>query len=428
MTETPAPPPGMLAGIRVLDLSRVVAGPYCAMLLADLGADVIKVERPGQGDDLREWRGRTGRDGMSAPFAAINRNKRGIALDLQHVDGVRILRELAERSDVLIENFVPGVADRLGMGYEALRARNPGIVYVSISGFGQTGPYAQRPGYNTIAQGMGGLMGVTGQPGDPPTRAGGSIADVAAAYLAFGAVGAALVHRLRTGEGQHLDVNLLGATLGLLPDPVAHFFDSGKRPPRVGNRNPTLTPAEAFRTRDGWLNVVVMNPAQWDRFCRVLDDEVLRTEPRFATNLERLQNHDEMKARVEAALAKGTTAEWVGRFEAAAIAAGPIYELDEVFGDPQVRHLGLLAEVAQPTYEAHGGTARMLGFPFRASGTPASIRRPAPVLGEHTAEVLSEALGLPPAEIARLAGSGAIALGLAGATPASSPGTGSASG
>jgi crotonobetainyl-CoA:carnitine CoA-transferase CaiB-like acyl-CoA transferase len=359
----------MLAGIRVLDLSRVLAGPYCTMLLADLGADVIKVERPDRGDDLREWRARTGRGGMSAVFAAVNRNKRGIVLDLQHPDGARLLRELAIRSDVLVENFVPGVADRLGVGYAAVSELNPGIVYVSVSGFGQTGPYAQRPGYNTIAQGMSGLMGITGMPGHPPTRAGGSIADVAAAYLAFGAVGVALVHRLRSGRGQHLDVNLLAATLGLLPDPVAHLFDSGKRPARVGNRNPTLTPAEAFRTKDGWVNVVLMNPEQWDRFCRVLSDDVLRTEARFATNLARLQNHEEMKGRVETALAGGTTAEWVTRFEAASIAGGPIYELDEVFDDPQVRHLGLLAEVAQPTYEAHDGRARMLGFPFRTSAS-----------------------------------------------------------
>jgi crotonobetainyl-CoA:carnitine CoA-transferase CaiB-like acyl-CoA transferase len=402
--------PRMLAGIRVLDLSRVIAGPYCTMLLADLGADVIKVERPERGDDLREWRARTGRGGMSAVFAAVNRNKRGVALDLQHADGVRLARDLAARSDVLVENFVPGVADRLGLGYEAVRALNPGIIYVSVSGFGQTGPYAQRPGYNTIAQGMGGLMGVTGMPGDPPTRAGGSIADVAAAYLAFGAIGVALVHRLRTGQGQHLDVNLLGATVGLLPDPVAHLFDSGKRPARVGNRNPTLTPAEAFRTKDGWLNVVLMNPAQWDRFCRVLGDEVLRTESRFATNLARLENQEEMRTRVEAALAAGTTAEWVARFEAASLAGGPIYELDEVFDDPQVRHLGLLAEVEQPTYADHGGRARMLGFPFRASATPASIRRPAPLLGEHTAEVLTQILGLTEADVSRLAESGAIAL------------------
>src|SRR5262245_928205 len=399
----------MLAGIRVLDLSRVLAGPYCAMLLADLGADVIKVERPDRGDDLREWRARTGRGGMSAVFAAVNRNKRGIALDLQHPDGARLLRELATRSDVLIENFVPGVADRLGIGYAAVSALNPGIVYVSVSGFGQTGPYAQRPGYNTIAQGMGGLMGVTGMPGDPPTRAGGSISDIAAAYLAFGAVGVALVHRLRSGRGQHLDVNLLGATLGLLPDPVAHFFDSGKRPARVGNRNPTLTPAEAFRTQDGWINVVLMNPEQWERFCRVLGDEFLRTEAHFATNLGRLEHHDEMKGCIQAAPAAATAAEWGTRVEKASIAAGPIYELDEVFDDPQVRHLELLAEIAQPTYEAHAGRARMLGFPFRPSETPAAIRRPAPLLGEHTAEVLTEVLGLSPTEVARLRAAGAIA-------------------
>jgi crotonobetainyl-CoA:carnitine CoA-transferase CaiB-like acyl-CoA transferase len=381
------------------------------MLLADLGADVIKVERPERGDDLREWRARTGRPGMSAVFAAINRNKRGIAIDLQKPDGARLLRELAARADVLIENFVPGVADRLGVGYAAVSEVSPGIVYASVSGFGQTGPYAQRPGYNTIAQGMSGLMGITGMPGHPPTRAGGSIADVAAAYLAFGAINAALVHRSRTGRGQHLDVNLLGATVGLLPDPVAHFFDSGKRPARVGNRNPTLTPAEAFRTKDGWLNVVLMNPEQWERFCRVLGDETLRTEPRFATNVARLENHAEMRARIETALAGATTPQWVARFEAASLAGGPIYELDEVFDDPQVRHLGLLAEVEQPTYEAHGGRVRMLGFPFRASATPPAIRRPAPLLGEHTAEVLAEVLALSPADIAALSEAGAIRLG-----------------
>ena len=410
----PAPddprPPAMLSGIRVLDLSRVIAGPYCALLLADLGADVIKIERPGRGDDLRDWRGRAGGGGMSAVFAAVNHNKRGMAVDLQHPDGARLVRELAARADVLVENFVPGVADRLGIGYAAVRALNPGIVYASVSGFGQTGPYARRPGYNTIAQGMSGLMGITGMSGHPPTRAGGSIADVAAAYLAFGAVGAALVHRLQTGQGQQLDVSLLAATLGLLPDPVAHYFDSGTRPERVGNRNPTLTPAEAYRTRDGWINVVLMSPEQWDRFCRVIGDEVLRTEARFRTNLERLAHHGEMKARIETALAAATTAEWVVRFETASIAAGPIYELDEVFEDPQVRHLGLLAEVAQPGYGHHGGRVRMLGLPFRSSASSATVGRPAPLLGEHTAEVLTEILGLQPAEITRLAEAGAITL------------------
>ena len=393
----------MLDGIRVLDLSRVIAGPYCATLLADLGADVVKLERPGRGDDLRAWRGG---QGMSAVFAAINRNKRGVAVELQHPEGSRVAFELARRADVLVENFLPGVAERLGLGYPAVSAANPGVVYVSVTGFGQTGPYARRPGYNTIAQGMSGLMALTGMPGHPPTRAGGSVADLAAAFVAFGATSAALVHRFRTGRGQHLDVSLLASTLALLPDPVAHYFDSGVRPGREGNRNPNLTPAEAFPTRDGHLTVVLMNPDQWDRFCRVLGDEVLRLEPRFATNADRLANHGELRARVTAALAAGTTAEWVARFEAASIAAGPIYEFDEVFEDPQVRHLGLLAEIEQPGY----GRARMLGLPFRASATPGTIRRPAPLPGQHTAEVLGE-LGLSPGEIERLAGDGAIGLG-----------------
>ena len=392
----------MLDGLRVLDLSRVIAGPYCATFMADLGADVVKVERPGRGDDLRAWRG----DGMSAVYAAINRNKRCVAVDLQHPEGARLVFELARRADVVVENFLPGVADRLGLGYTAVSAANPPVVYASVTGFGQTGPHARRAGYNTIAQGMSGLMALTGQPGDPPTKVGGSVADLAAAFLAFGAVNAALIHRFRTGKGQHLDVSLLASTLALLPDPAAHYFDSGKRPIRVGNRNPNLTPAEAFRTKDGWVQVVIMNPDQYGRFCRVLGNETLATDPKFATNDSRLAHHDELKARVEAALAAATAAEWVARFEASQVAAGPIYEFDEVFEDPQVKHLDLVAEVDQPGY----GKAKMLAFPVRASATPARIRRPAPLLGEHTAEVLGE-LGLPKAEIERLAAAGVIALG-----------------
>jgi len=391
----------MLDGVRVLDLSRVIAGPYCATLMADLGADVVKVERPGRGDDLRAWRG----SGMSASFAAINRNKRGMAVDLQHPEGSKLVFELARRADVVVENFLPGVAERLGLGYAAVSAVNPSVVYVSVTGFGQDGPHARRAGYNTIAQGMSGIMALTGMPGHPPTKVGGSVADLAAAFLAFGVANAALAHRLRTGRGQHLDVSLLASTLALLPDPAAHYFDSGQRPTRVGNRNPYLTPAEAFRTRDGWVQVVIMNPEQYARFGKALGDDALTTDAKFADNDRRVANHDEFRDRVEAALAAGTTAEWVARFERAQIAAGPIYEFDEVFEDPQVKHLGLVASVEQPGY----GPTRMLGFPVRASATPATIRRPAPLLGQHTAEILGE-LGLPATEIERLAAAGVVAL------------------
>jgi crotonobetainyl-CoA:carnitine CoA-transferase CaiB-like acyl-CoA transferase len=393
----------MLHGIRVLDLSRVIAGPYCAALLGDLGADVIKLERPGRGDDLRALRG-SGR--MSASFAAVNRNKRGIALDLQKPEGTRLAFELARRADVLIENFLPGVAERLGLGYAAVRAVNPTLVYASITGFGQTGPLAKKPGYNTIAQGMSGLMALTGMPGHPPTRVGGSVSDVAASYMAFGMINAALVHRFRTGEGQQLDVSLLGASLGLLPDPVAIYFDTGERPRRAGNRNLNLSPAEAFQTKDGLLNVVLMNSEQWGRFCAALDDPAMETDPRFATNDGRLANHSEFKARVERILAAAPTAEWVSRLEAAGIAAGPVYEFHEVFEDPQVRHLGLVATMDQPG----AGRVRFLGFPGSASGTPPRIDRPAPLLGQHTAEVLGE-LGVSREEIDRLAASGVIELG-----------------
>jgi formyl-CoA transferase len=395
----------MLEGVRILDLSRVVAGPYCAMLLGDLGADVIKLERPGRGDDLRDWGGSRG---MSSVFAAINRNKRGIAIDLQRPEGARLAFELARRTDVIIENFLPGGAARLGIGYEAVRAVNPTVVYASITGFGQSGPYARRPGYNTIAQGMSGLMALTGMPGHPPTRVAGSASDLAASLTAFGAITAALVQRFRTGQGQYLDIDLLSSSMGLLPDPIAHYFDSGVRPTRQGNRNPNLTPAEAFRTPDGWITIVLMNPEQWDRFCGVLEDEELRSSPRFRTNTDRLANHAEMKARVEAKLASAPTAEWVMRFEKASIACGPIYEFDEVFEDPQVRHLGLIIDVQQPGLPK--GTARMLGLPFRAPGVPPGVRRPAPLLGEHTAEVLGE-IGLEGAEIDRLSAAGVVALG-----------------
>jgi crotonobetainyl-CoA:carnitine CoA-transferase CaiB-like acyl-CoA transferase len=304
----------------------------------------------------------------------------------------------------VLENFVPGVAERLGLGYAALSAANPPVVYASVSGYGQDGPYARRPGYNTIAMGMSGLMALTGQPGDPPTRPGGSISDVAASFIAFGAVCAALVQRFRTGRGQHVDVSLLASSVALLPDPSAHYFATGVAPKRVGNRNPNVTPAEAFQASDGFLNGVILNPVQYEKFCRALGDEGLVTEPRFATNDARVAHHSDFKARVEGALARRTVNEWVDRMIGAGIAAGPIYEFDQVFEDAQVRHTGMVREVDQPGL----GTVRMLGFPFAVGGGRPAVRRPAPRLGEHTREVLEE-LGISDSEIDHLASIGAVA-------------------
>jgi crotonobetainyl-CoA:carnitine CoA-transferase CaiB-like acyl-CoA transferase len=301
---------------------------------------------------------------------------------------------------------LPGVTERLGLGYAAVRAANPAIVYASITGFGQTGPLARKAGYNTIAQGMSGLMALTGMPGHPPTRVAGSVSDVAASYMAFGMINAALVHRFRTGEGQQVDVSLLASSLGLLPDPVAIYFDSGERPKRAGNRNLHLTPAEAFQGQDGLVNIVLLNPDQWKRFCAALGDEAMETNPRFATNDARVAHHAEFKARVEAILATAPVASWVARLEAATVAAGPVYEFHEVFEDPQVRHLGLVAEMEQPG----AGRVRILGFPGQASATPPRITRPAPLLGQHTGEVLGE-LGLSRQEIDRLAAAGVVELG-----------------
>lgn len=396
----------MLESLRVLDLSRVIAGPYCASLLGDLGADVVKLERPGTGDDLRAVRGS---GGMSAAFAAVNRNKRGIAVDLKTEQGSRLAFQLARQADVLIENFLPGVADRLGLGYAAVSTANPGIVYASITGFGQTGPYAGKPGYNSIAQGMSGLMALTGMPGDPPTRVGGAISDSATSYMAFGMINAALVHRQRTGQGRHLDLSLLASSLGLLPDQAAIYLQTQERPQRSGNRSLLVTPCEVFPTADGLLNVMLLNADQWKRFCAALDDPAMETDPRFATNQSRLAHHADFKARVEAILATRTTAEWTERLEAASIAAGPVYEFDQVFEDPHVHHLGLVVERDQPG----AGRLRMLGFPAAASPAPATRERPAPLLGQHTAEVLRE-LGLAAEAIEQLAAAGIIELGPTG--------------
>ncbi|MEO4042179.1 CaiB/BaiF CoA-transferase family protein [Hoeflea sp. CAU 1731] len=384
-----------LEGIRVLDLSRILAGPLVAATLGDMGADVIKVERPGRGDDLRWLRGKTG---MTASFAALNRNKRGIAIDIKTEEGCKLVLSLAAQSDVVIENFLPGTAERLGIGYEQVKAVKNDIVYLSITGFGQDGPLSWRGGYNSVALGQAGFMALTGMPGDPPTRPAGSLADVAAANVAIGAVNAALVRRERKGEGAYIDVNLLASTLGLLPDPVANYFESGIAPKRLGNRSPSVTPGEVYPTSDGLVTIVLTSPKQWRALCEELDDMQMFNDPRFKTNADRLENFDAFRARMEAHIAKATTDEWVQRLTRHSIAAGPVYEFPEVFEDPQIKHLSLVKEIDQPGL----GPTKMLGPTFRTRDDDHGIRRPAPRVGEDTRTVLQDVLNLSADEIAVL--------------------------
>ena len=387
-----------LAGIRVVDLTRVMTGPYCTMMLADLGADVVKIEQPGRGDDTRHWGppfyepvedAAAGSDHESSYYLAINRNKRSVALDLKSDLGREAIWRLIDRADVLVENFAPGVIDRLGMGQAVVRARRPGIVYASISGFGQEGPSRSRTAYDLILQGIGGTMGITGQTGGPPTKHGLPIADMAAGMFAAYAVAAALVRRERTGEGAYIDASLLAGQVSLLTYQLGIYLATAELPARLGNSHPSIAPYDTFETADGYINLAVGNDAIWQRFCAVLGRADWAADERFTTNALRVRGKGALYAELVPEMQRHTTADLLTLFDSAAVPSGPILAMDDVCQDPQVRQQALLRDVAHSTV----GPIRLAGFPYRLEGQPLPIRRAPPTLGEHTDEVLAE-LGL----------------------------------
>jgi crotonobetainyl-CoA:carnitine CoA-transferase CaiB-like acyl-CoA transferase len=378
---------GPLAGIRVLDLTRVLTGPYCTLMLADMGADVVKIELPGTGDETRQW-GPPFQAGESSYFLSINRNKRSVELDLKSVAGRDAVRRLAARADVLVENFRPGTTERLGLGYEQVKALNPSLVYCSVSGFGQDGPRAREPAYDAIIQGMSGLQYLTGFPDGPPVRPGLPIADITAGMFAAFAVVSALLARERDPDrkGQYIDTSMLGSQVAMLTYQAARFFATGTPPMRYGNRHPSIAPYESFRTADGYVNVACGNDGIWQRLCRALGLQDLLDDPRFRTNADRVTNRDPLSERIEGRLSELTTAKVVDVLMAAEVPVGPVSDLAHVFADPQTQHLAL----AKPTPHPRIPDLRTTGFPYRLSATPAEVRRPPPLLGEHTAEVLRE--------------------------------------
>ncbi|MFZ0920831.1 MAG: CaiB/BaiF CoA-transferase family protein [Candidatus Dormiibacterota bacterium] len=404
MDSQPAQPPpsGPLAGVRILDLSRILSGPFATMIFADLGADVIKLENPRTGDDTREWAPPYQGD-QSAYFLSVNRNKRGIAVDLKAARGREIAMRLVDISDVVIENFRPGTAGRLGLGYDDMSARNPRLIYASISGFGQTGPYVSEPGYDAIAQALGGLMSVTGEADGAPVRVGNSAADLGAAMWAAIGILAALHARHTTGLGEWIDISLLDGQIASLTYLAGGYFASGEVPRRYGSAHPSIVPYQALRTADGHLMVAVGNDTLWQRFAPLIGLPELVDDPRFVSNPQRVANRAQLIPLIEAALATRSSAEWAEDLTRVGIPAGAINSIAAALEHPQVEARNMVLTTQHPT----AGTLRMTASPIKLSRYTANVRRPPPVLGEHTDEVLGE-LGYSDADIATLRDEGVI--------------------
>ena len=400
MTTAPA---GPLDGIRVLDLSRVLAGPYCTMVLGDLGADIVKVEQPGKGDDTRAW-GPPWAGGESAYYLSINRNKRSVTVDLKHPDGQEIVRTLARQSDIVVENFKLGSLERMGLGYEQLRELNPRLIWATISGYGPTGPLADKAGYDFIAQGEGGIMAITGEPDGEPMKVGVAIVDITTGLFAAISILSALHAREATGTGQRVDASLFTSTVAWLVNVGQNYLVSGKPAKRYGNAHANIVPYQAFRARDQYITLGVGNDRQFQALCAALGRPELGTNPRYATNPQRVEHRDELVAQLQAAIEIRDAAELLDALHRAGIPSGRINTIEQVFEHPQTLARNMLVELEHPT----AGMLKMAGIPYELSGTPASVRLAPPRLGEHTDEVLAERLGKSATEIQQLRESGAI--------------------
>ena len=406
--------PGPLSHIRVLDLSRVLAGPWAAQNLADLGAEVIKIERPGTGDDTRGWGPPWMKDGAgkdtseSAYFLSVNRNKKSVTLDISRPEGQAIVRELAAKSQVLIENYKVGTLKKYKLGYEDLKATNPSLIYCSVTGFGQDGPYAPRPGYDFIFQGMGGLMSITGerdgQPGAGPQKVGIAITDVLTGMYASVAILAAITHRERTGQGQYIDAALLDTMVAFNANQITSYFASGRIPVRWGNAHAQVVPYEVFPTADGHIILAVGNDSQFVSFCQAAGCPELAQEARFKSNSQRIVHRGELIPLIAEVMRTRSKREWIEALEAANVPCGPINNMKEVFEDPQVRHRELRVDMPHPL----GGTASVVRSPLRLSQTPVEYRLAPPTLGQHTEDVLKGLLGRSDADLTRLKAAGIV--------------------
>lgn len=401
---------GALSHLRVLDLSRVLAGPWAGQMLADLGAEVIKVEKPGQGDDTRAWgppflKDNQGHDtGESAYYLSANRGKQSLAIDFTQAEGQQLVRQLAANCDVVLENFKAGGLAKYGLDYASLRQVKPDIIYCSITGFGQDGPYAQRAGYDFLVQGMGGLMSLTGEPEGEPMKVGVALTDIFTGMYAAVAVLAALSHRDRTGQGQHVDLALLDVQVAVLANQAANYLVGGMVPQRLGNAHPNIVPYQAFATSDGHVILAVGNDAQFQKFCTVAGCPELAADRRYASNAGRVGNRDSLIPRLRQVMESRPCAAWIEMLEAAGVPCGPINTLDQVFDNPQIKHRGMVAAVDHPL----AGSVDLVANPIRFSETPIGYERAPPVLGADTDALLARLLGLDEAAIADLRAKGVV--------------------